>query len=74
MYSATSQFGHHLNTGTLNMTENVVSLDKKLIFFLGQRTFSCTRAKSHKFPYVVNPAVRSLLICELYMTELPVKI
>ena len=31
MYSATSQFRHHLNTGTLNMTENDVSLDKKLI-------------------------------------------
>ena len=30
-------------------------IDEKLIYFLRQPTFSCTRDKSQKFPYVVNP-------------------
>ena len=63
MYSGTPLYGHPY------ITENFGCLDRKLIYFLGQRTFSCVRNPNHKFPYVVNPAVRTLFICELYIIE-----
>ena len=63
MYSGTLLYGHPY------ITENFVCLDRKLIYFLGQRTFSCVRNPNHNFLYVVNPAVRTLFICELYITE-----
>ena len=50
MYGGTPLFEHQLNTRILNITENVVCLDEKHIYFIGQRTFSCTRAPNHKFP------------------------
>lgn len=54
-YGGTPLFGHQLNTGTLNTRENLVCLDNNLIYFLGQRTFSCTRAPNHKFQPIRQP-------------------
>lgn len=61
--SGTPLYGHP------NITENFVCLDKKLIYFVGQQIFSWVRNPNHKFPYVVNPAVRTLFIYELYITK-----
>ena len=67
MYGGTPLYGHQVNMDTLmHIKENFGCLDKKFIYFLGKRTFSCARASNDKFRSVVNPPVRTLFMFELY--------